>query len=196
MSLFCLYVCFVVPFFTLFLCCFCLVLFLTSKIVYYECGCSCVVFHSLHIYFILLGVCSPLHSFSLPLSSFPLISPPPCPPLALSPFCRRSNNICPDYSSNFTLRVVSGSATVNDSCMGDWMGDACTYALQLAFPPGVCSQNLMLGVRQDALQEREEYFLVYIGNCSNCVTTRDLINITISDVEDCEGKLTTELHVV
>ena len=75
------------------------------------------------------------------------------------------------------------------------MGDACTYALQLAFPPGVCSQNLTLGVTQDTVREREEYFLVYIGNCSNCVTSRDPINITISDVEDCEGKLTTELHV-
>ena len=100
------------------------------------------------------------------------------------------NGTCPGYESNFTLGFSSSNATVTSSCNDQWKGDVCIDFVNLSFPPGNCSLSVTMEIAQDNDYEGPEDLLLYVANCSNCVTniTSDHpLIITINDDKDCKS---------
>ena len=112
------------------------------------------------------------------------------------PFYRRrlDNGSCPDYESRFSLSFSSSSTatittTTNCSSSSGWTEDVCVDSLDLSFPPGVCSVATTVELGQDEVFEGRESLLVYVANCSNCVsnvTSAQPVLVTIDDTLDCE----------
>lgn len=110
--------------------------------------------------------------------------------LFLSSRRRVDNGTCPNYESTFSLGFSSSTnATINMSCSNQWTGDACIDALDLYFPPGHCSLTVRMELAQDQTFETREQLLMYITNCSNCisnVTSTQPVEIIIDDTDDCK----------
>ena len=69
------------------------------------------------------------------------------------------------------------------------MEDACIDSLHLSFPPGQCETSVSVWLRQDLVLEGSERLLLYLTNCSNCVSNVSLaqpMEIVIDDTRDCE----------
>lgn len=96
---------------------------------------------------------------------------------------------CPDYESNFTLGFLPTNATLNTDCSSQWTGDACINSLDLSFSPGNCSLTVTMELAQDQIFEAREQLLMFIANCSNCVsnvTSVQPVEIIIDDSSDCK----------
>lgn len=75
------------------------------------------------------------------------------------------------------------------SCSDQWTGDACIDTLSVSFPPDNCSVTVEMELAQDQIFEAREQLLMYITNCSNCVsniTSKQPVEIIIDDTDDCE----------
>ena len=102
------------------------------------------------------------------------------------------NGTCPSYESNFTLAFSpSSTATVrtSDCDSGTWTEDICIDSPNLSFSPGQCEISATVHTRQDFVLEGPEKILLYVINCSNCVSNlshTQPMEIIIDDTLDCE----------
>ena len=106
------------------------------------------------------------------------------------------NGTCPGYESSFSLTLSpTSTATLTTSNCSEidgsevWTEDACIDSLQLSFSPGECETSVSVWLRQDLVLEGPETLLLYITDCSNCVSNisqSQPMGIVIDDTHDCE----------